>query len=205
MNGERSFAATSLPVARRLATAGIIAILMAMLVGPAFSPPEFDWIRHSTSEQAGQHMEGAWIMRTGFAAYGGAVLLASALTLRQHLWPRAALAVFGAGLVATAIWSNAPIIATLPADMHEDWLHSVASGVVGTAFAAACAASLFAPGGTRRDWLAWVGLTIAMVIPLAMNWFPELRGLLQRAMFGYSFLFVLREFGDPAIFDKANS
>ncbi len=105
-----------------------------------------------------------------------------------------ALSVFGAGLVATAIWSNAPIVPGLAADVHEDWLHSVASGLVGTAFAAACAARLFAPGGSRGDLLAWLGLAISIAIPLAMGALPELRGLLQRAMFGFSFVFVFREF-----------
>ena len=110
-------------------------------------------------------MPGAWIMRAGFLAYGGGALAASLTTLHCRSLVRAALAVFGAGLIATAIWSNAPIVTRLPADMHEDWLHSVASGIVGTAFATACATSLFAPEGSRRDAAAWFGLAIAVAIP----------------------------------------
>ncbi len=107
---------------------------------------------------------------------------------------RGALALFGLGLIGTAIWSNAPILANLPTDIYEDWLHSVASGVVGTAFAAACALRLFAPGGTRHDLLAWAGLAVSVIFPLVMGAFPEVRGALQRAMFGVSFVFVVREF-----------
>ncbi len=178
----------------RIVAIGILAILTAIILGPAFSPPEFDWMRHSTSEQAGQHMPGAWIMRAGFVAYGTSILAAVALRPRKAVWARIALSVFGGGLIATAIWSNAPIVPGLAADLREDWLHSVASGVVGTAFAAACAARLFAPGGSRTDALAWLGLVISVAIPLAMEAQPELRGLLQRAMFGFSFIYVLREF-----------
>jgi hypothetical protein len=173
---------------------GIVVILIAMIVGPILSPPEFSWLRHSTSEQAGQHMPGAWIMRVGFVTYGFGTLLAALSDWPPRSMVRGALTLFGLGLIGTAIWSNAPILPTLPADAHEDWLHSVASGIVGTAFAAACAARLFAPDGSRRDFLAWAGLVVSVTFPLAMGEFPEFRGALQRAMFAVSFVFVAREF-----------
>jgi hypothetical protein len=173
---------------------GIVVILIAMIVGPIFSPSGFSWLRHSTSEQAGQHLAGAWIMRTGFAAYGLGTLSAALSNWPLRSLVRSALALFGLGLIGAAIWSNAPILPNLPVDMHEDWLHSVASGVVGTAFAAACAARLFAPGGSRYDLLAWAGLAVSVIFPLAMDELPEIRGALQRAMFLVSFVFVIREF-----------
>lgn len=140
-------------------------------------------------------MTGAWIMRAGFVAYGLGTFSAALSD-----WPpprsmvRGALALFGLGLIGAAIWSNAPILPNLLADMHEDWLHSVASGIVGTAFAAACAARLFSHGGSRYDPLAWAGLVVSVTFPLAMDELPEFRGALQRAMFAVSFVFVAREF-----------
>lgn len=177
-----------------VAVGGVGAILLAMLAGPALSPPEFDWLRHTSSEQAAQGSPGAWAMRAGFAAYGLATALAAWLDRGTRPLVRAALGVFGLGLVAAAIWSNAPIIPGLAADMAEDWRHSVASGVVGTGFACACAARLFAPGGAPRDALAWAGLAAAVLVPMAMMASDEFRGLLQRGMFGLSYVFVIREF-----------
>lgn len=176
------------------ALAGVSGIATAMLIGPIFSPPEFDWIVHSTSEQAGQHMPGAWIMRGGFLGYGLGVAMAAALEWRQAPAVKSALIAFGIGLVAAAVWSNAPILPGVPAEMGEDKLHSIASGVVGTAFALACAARLLGARRDRIDRLSLAGLVVAVAIPLGMNMFPELRGLLQRAMFVFSFAFVLREF-----------
>jgi hypothetical protein len=180
-----------------ISCSGISIIVLAILIGPFFSPPEFSWIQHSTSEQAGQDMTGAWIMRLGFVGYGAATLAAALVDWSARPFVRAALTLFGMGLLGTAIWSNASILPGLSSDMHEDWLHSVASGVVGTAFAGACAARLFAPGGSRRDMLAWGGLVVSVAFPLAMVELPELRGLIQRAMFGVSFIFVTREFVYP--------
>jgi hypothetical protein len=172
-------------------------MLLAILVGPSFSPPEFSWVLHSTSEQAGQHLAGAWMMRAGFVSYGLGTLLAALADRHTRPFVRMALIVFGLGLIGTAIWSNASILPNTLSDGNEDWLHSVASGIVGTAFAAACAARLFTPGGSTRDVSAWVGLAISVVIPLAMGVWPDFRGLLQRAMFGFSFIFVAREFMSP--------
>lgn len=185
---------TSKTLARLFVMLGVGAIALAMLIGPLFSSNDFSWLRHTTSEQAAQGHDGAWIMRAGFVAYGFGVFAAALLDWRRRIFVRLALAAFGAGLVATAIWSNAPITAAVVADMNDDRLHSIASGVVGAAFALACAARLFGPGGSRSDLLAWAGLLIAILIPAAMMHFGDIRGALQRAMFAFSFVFVLREF-----------
>jgi hypothetical protein len=133
-------------------------------------------------------------MRVGFVAYGLGTLLAAIVSQRMLPFMRGALIAFGIGLNGAAIWSNASILPGVAPDMHENWLHSVASGIVGTAFAIACAARLFSPGGSKRNVLAWVGLVISVAVPLAMGAWPDIRGLLQRVMFGFSFVFVAREF-----------
>lgn len=178
-----------------LSLAGIAVLAVAMVFGPLASPPEFTWIGHTTSEQAGQGMPGAWIMRAGFVAFGVGTALAAVAQRGGMPWVRAALAVFGAGMVATAVWSNASILPGVASDMTEDRMHSIASGLVGTAFAAACAARLFSPGGSVRDPLAIVGLAASVILPMSMDLWPEARGLLQRIMFAISFAFIAREFG----------
>lgn len=173
---------------------GMAGLAAAIFIGPLFSPPAFDWIKHSTSEQAGQNMPGASIMQAGFLAYGLGVIAAVALAIGPRPWVRGALLVFGSGLLAAAAWSNAPIVEGLAVNWHEDWLHSVASGLVGAAFATACACALFAPQGSPRDLLAWAGLLISVAVPVAMFEIDAVRGLLQRSMFAFSCVFVMREF-----------
>lgn len=177
-----------------IALSGILVMVAAMLVGPALSPPEYEWMRHSVSEQAGQLIEGAWAMRLGFFALGGSVVVAAVRALGQRPILRAALVVFGAGMIGAAVWSHAPFLPNLPANTREDQLHSVASSVAGIGFAASCAAALFEPPGARRDLLTWLGLIVSVVIPLAMLQFPAHAGLLQRVMFVVSFAFISRVF-----------
>lgn len=177
-----------------IALIGIGVIGLAILFGPLASPPEFSWWRHSISEQSGQNLKGAWIMRLGLFAYGLAVLSSASIDWRRRTLVRAALILFGLGLVGTAVWSNASILPDTVSDMTEDRLHSIASGVVGTAFAIACAARLFGPAGTRHDILAWIAMSASVILPLLMLELPDFRGLTQRIMFAISFLFVAREF-----------
>lgn len=178
-----------------LALAGCAAMVVAMLAGPALAPPEFDWIRHTTSQQAGQHVAGAWIMRLGFVGYGLGTLLAALDDRHRRPLVRAALGLFGMGLIATAVWSHAAIGPDPRSDPAEDMWHSVASFAVGIGFAAACALRLSGPGGRRGDVLAWAGLVISVAIPLAMQALPAFAGLLQRAMFVFSMVLVAQEFG----------
>lgn len=184
--------------APQIAIGGIASIILAIFIGPLLSPPEFSWVRHTTSEQAGQLVSGAWVMRSGFVAYGTAIIAASAIDARTRPFVRVALAAFGCGLIATAIWSNASFLPQATSDMHEDLLHSIASSFVGIAFATACAARLFAPGGSSRDLVAWTGLVMSVAVPLAMSVFPDVSGMSQRIMFAVSFLFVWREFRETS-------
>ncbi|MBX2821930.1 MAG: hypothetical protein KTR29_19705, partial [Rhodothermaceae bacterium] len=75
-------------------------------------------------------------------------------------------------------------------NMGEDWYHSMFSNIVGVAFAFACSGKLFMPSGSLKSHIAWVGLAVSILIALSMGAFPEIRGVLQRLMFGVSFLFV---------------
>ena len=184
------------PTPIAVAICGIAFIVIAFLAGPAFSPSEFSWLRHTVSEQASQSLDGAWIMRLGFVAYGFCTSYAAFLDRHTRPNIRYVLMVFGMGLIATAVWSNASIMPNFDSDLREDWIHSIASGIVGTAFASACALRIFAPFGSTRDVLAWIGLLASIAIPFAMNQVPDYQGLLQRAMFLISFAFVIREFSD---------
>jgi hypothetical protein len=180
--------------ARVLSAFGIAALAVAMLFGPTLSPPEFNWVIHSMSEQAGQDMPGAWMMRTGFAGFGLGTAMAAFLIWRASPLLHTALLAFGVGLLAAAAWSNASILPGFASDLAEDSVHSVASAFVGTSFAAACTACMLRARRPSDRYLGAIGLAIAVFIPVTMTAFPEWRGVMQRAMFTFSLIFVWRQF-----------
>ncbi|MDH5531070.1 MAG: DUF998 domain-containing protein [Paracoccaceae bacterium] len=173
---------------------GIAVILAAMVVGPGFSHPDYSSFIHTTSELAGQNMPNAWIMRSGLGLYGASTALAALIAFRRAPATCAALILFGTALTGTAIWSHVPIDPSLGSDLAEDRLHSLFSGLTGTAFAIACTARLWSKGWAPSDWAAWAGLFASVGLTAAMSALPEAAGALQRLMFVISFGFAMGQF-----------
>ncbi|MDZ7627712.1 MAG: DUF998 domain-containing protein [Parvularculaceae bacterium] len=186
-----------------LVASGITAFMLAAFIGPFMSHPAYSSVSHSVSELAGQNMPNAWIMRTGFVAFGGATMIAALSRLRADPAVSSTLCVFGAAMIAAAVWSHLPIAAAGGGERMENDLHSVAASVMGVAFASACAARLWTQRTHHRaqaqiDWLSAAGLVIAIGVPLLMLQFPAVAGVLQRGMFLFSFVWVFRAFGRGA-------
>lgn len=176
-----------------LALAGIAVFVIAALVGPFFSHPDYSWFSHTTSELAGQTMPNAWIMRLGFISFGAGVSAAAVLRRRVAPFTCYPLIVFGLAMMAAALWSNAPIDPETPFSQREDALHSIAASTMGFAFAAATAGRLWRCGWSMRDGLSWLGLGSSVGLPLLMAALPQVDGALQRIMFTISFVWIARE------------
>ena len=188
---------------RKTATAtaltGVLAFGLAATTGPVFSHPDYSSIAHTTSELAGQGMPDAWIMRSGFAAFGLCTAMAAAMRLRDRPFTSAPLIVFGAAMLAAAVWSNAPIDRSVVYSLREDAIHSAAASLMGLAFAVACLARLWMTAFPLRDGLSWLALAASIGLPLGMIAFPNVDGGLQRLMFAISFVWIIREAGSPAV------
>ncbi len=172
--------------------AGIAAFVLATIVGPFLSHPDYRSVSHSVSELAGQNMPNAWIMRAGFVAFGAAVVVATLLHWRSGPAVSIAVVIFGLAMIAAAIWSHLPIDLALGGSKAEDDRHSIAATVMGAAFAAACAAKAWLGGRDDIDWLSILGLVAAIGLPLLMLGIPMIAGAAQRVMFGISFVWLVR-------------
>jgi hypothetical protein len=67
------------------ARTGILALylvaILSLALAPLLMPAGYDWVRHTTSESAAQGLDGAWLARLGFVAFGLAVLASAAIPL----------------------------------------------------------------------------------------------------------------------------
>ena len=187
-------------VGRRGAAVGVVALLVvsavALAVAPAFMPDGYYWVTHTTSESAAQGLEGAWVARLGFVAFGLAVLwlVAGAAPTwgRGAVWMHAA---FGVSMVGTAAFSHMPWWAGAPFDPVEDLLHSVTATAMGFAFVfgvmlrfaqrwfGGASAGGASTRGRRCAALDVVAVVAASVIPLIMLFEADVAGLVQRLMF----------------------
>ncbi len=176
----------------RSATAiGVYTIVLAMLVGPAFSPNNFNWIEHTTSQQAGQLVAGAWIMRLGFVGFGLGILFDATSRLRAAEWQNSLFWFFGLSMVLVAVFSHRPIDASLAYDMSDDWLHSLFATAMGFAFGFGVAWRMYHMRSRLPLILSAVAAAASIILPLAMWQLPNYAGLLQRLMFLISFVWFM--------------
>ncbi len=182
-----------MPRAALPALLGIAGMVLAILVGPYFSHPDYSSLMHRTSQMAGQNMPNAWIMRTGFLAFGAGVLISALMIWSRGRVIAGALAVFGAAMAGVGLWSAAPIDPAMGFDPAEDMVHSMMANVMGTAFCVAAVARLWRAGWPGHDGLSWIAAVASIALPLAMLQFPDVAGAMQRAMFAISFLWIGRQ------------
>lgn len=177
-------------LARRVALSGIVLFVAAVAFGPSFSHPAYSSIGHTTSELAGQNMPFAWIMRVGFAGYGLSAAVAALAIARSLPEVAAATIIFGVALIACAFWSHLPIDAALGGSLSEDRLHSAAAMTAGVAFTVGAMLHLRRTHLGADDWPSWLALCASIGLPLAMLALPAIDGILQRLMFGISFIWL---------------
>lgn len=183
----------------RGAAGSVLFLLAGSAVAVAFAPVVLDnsysWMAHTTSDAAGQGVQGAWLTRLGFVTFGLGVLWLSHWMIAVWRRPATALhVVFGSCLMAVAAFSLRSWQVGAPYDRTEDLLHSVAATVMGFAFALGVVAVGARPGRPASyRVLDLVAIAVSVVIPLSMAASGEHSGALQRAMFAVAYLWYATE------------
>jgi hypothetical protein len=178
-------------VAPAIVVTGLCASAAALALAPAVMPAGYSWVTHTTSESAAQGVQGAWVARLGFLLFGLSVLLLAAEN-RRHWGAAGSMlhGLFGAFMVATAAFSSRSWVESAPFDATEDLLHSVTATGMGFAFAGGAVAVWI---GDRPLWrfrriVTLLAVTASIVLPLGMAIWPDIDGVLQRAMFAIAYL-----------------
>jgi Protein of unknown function (DUF998) len=169
---------------------GALIAAAAMTIGPTFNVEGYSSVRHTTSELGAQDTPGAWIMNAGFIAFGAGVLIDALRGLHAARLPAVLFMVFGVSMIMTGVFSHRPIDAGAPYSILEDDLHSLFSSAVGVAFAFGVLAFMFVRRGVGPVAAHWAAVAAATILPLAMNFYPGVEGVLQRSMFLVSFVWL---------------
>jgi hypothetical protein len=81
--------------------------VLALAVAPALMPENYSWIINTTSESAGQGVNGAWVARLGFLMFGLSVIwLASQCERSWGRWAVMLHMAFGVFMTAAAVFSS---------------------------------------------------------------------------------------------------
>ncbi len=175
----------------RVATLLLLFASAALVVLAAMEmPAPYSWRTHTISESAAQGQQHAWLARLSFLCFGAAVLLLS--LARKLVWGRGAYwshLLFAGCMFGTAAFSHKPWVSGVPFDTFEDFLHSVTATGMGFAFAAGVVVRFLQrePAATAARVIDVIALLAATVLSPIGAAFPEVGGMLQRAMFGVAY------------------
>lgn len=176
-----------------------IAFAEAVTVGTMLTA-DYSSIRQTISELASPGMPHPAVVNAGFAAYGVLVLPLAPL-LRRVIGPGTAgalafglVCVYGAGAVLAAVFTDRSLVPML--GLEENTWHDVSARM---GFGAILALTLYVPYALRGQpsWRTWrtfsltmAVMTIAFAAPFQARWWPDAHGLLQRAFFATTMLWV---------------
>lgn len=178
--------------------AAVIALLALTTLGLIASPlllgDGYSIVSNSVSEAAAQQTPGSWAGRLTLLLSGLAVLLTALLRFRSWGWvATTALTAFGVMWMLTAVFSTRSWVAGTPFDETEDALHSAFASGMAIIVVGAVAIMLRRPSSTADRWWALGLLVVASVLPLAGMLWSEWSGVLQRAMFVLTYVWLARE------------
>jgi hypothetical membrane protein len=166
-----------------------------------FAPPGYRWTMNTISDLGSQGHVNKWVMQAGFIGFG--LLLAGGLLLNFRRLgrinpPDLLLIVYGLSILVTGFFCTAPINSALPFSASEAQVHSLFAALAGFALVGGMVWYL-AISPTRRVFhLIFLVLVIALsgLFGLSENGqFPIEKGILQRALYLVSFIWLVFQGG----------
>lgn len=173
---------------RTLSAFCIILFVLVSIGLPFFSFEGYSILSNTTSHLAAQGSPFAWIMDIVFVCLGIMAIITTFFT--RILYLQLIGGIFGLSLVMTAFFPHAPLVASVPANLLQDQIHSVFASITGFSFTLlAIGQGVMSRGSQRVGGIVLAG--IAIIISIGMMAFPSFMGLLQRLMFVSAFGWLL--------------
>ncbi len=175
----------------RLTYFGILAFVVAVIAGPLYTVSGYSPVRNLISELSAQNTQGNWFMSAGFIALGLCIAYDGVRAFSVQQLPFIA---FGIFMLLAGLFSHRPIAPEAP---FVQWAHTVHSALA-TAAGISITIGLAWQAGTQQSLLqrviAGALAIVCLAFPLAMFRFPEVQGLVQRAMYVLVFAWLLHSY-----------
>jgi len=173
----------------------LLVTVLAIGLGPLYSEPEYSWVRNSVSQLGAQSTKNSAIMVVGFLALGMGLVVD---TFRSRDLRRIPFGLFGLFFALAGCFPHEAWIEGRESSALIHRLHQVMANLSGLAITVG---HLVAGTVASRKSAKFVSFSLAVscvVLPLAMLKLPELMGLLQRLMYGLTFLWLWKNPGVPS-------
>ena len=156
----------------------------AILFGPLYSEPQYDWVTHTVSQLGAQSTRNSWIMVTGFLVLGIGLVVD---IVRFRDVRMALFGLFGLFFALAGCFPHQAWIEGRPSSGNLHLMHQIMANLSGLAITAAHLVTGFTAETVRRRSVSTILAMSCLILPLAMFQFQNYTGVIQRIMYGASF------------------
>lgn len=169
---------------------GICICVVAALIAPFFTHPDYNWVRHTTGELAGQQMPNAWIMRVGFISLGFGVFFDALQKVAKHQREYMPFIVFGFCMIGAGTFNQRSIDTTqFFAEPLAHW-HGFLFIISAIALAAGIGRHAYASEDTKVRAISFVAFVIVVSMAPVIYFLPSIAGVLERFGLGVALLWM---------------
>lgn len=163
---------------------GYILLIATLFVVPFFSFEGYSLTEHTLSDLGAQKVSGNWITNTTIIFLSCAIIPLATKQLQLHWRHLACLYFFCISFLFTGIYQLAGLDAhQYVFDYTDDALHYLFSLMSGFAFCLFCIFFIFIVRKKRHKWQTLGALSLAVIVPVLIYYYPEYKGVFQRALY----------------------
>lgn len=157
-----------------------VLFIVVSTVLACFSFDGYSILSNTTSHLGAQGSPYSWVMNGVFILLG---VLSIWHTYRSRIrYHQIVGGVFGISLIMAGLFQHAPLVESVQADRLQDLMHSIFANITGFSFTMLAIGHGIISRGFQRSTAILLAM-VAIAISITMFAFPEIMGLLQRAMF----------------------
>ncbi len=170
---------------------GVLAALIAIVFGPLYTDPQYNWLHHTVSELAAQNTRNAWVMQIGLSALG----IGIAVDFLRHRHPAdIPFVAFGLFVTLSALFPHRPFVEGRAFSEALDLIHSVCASLTGLSAVLGFVVRCIVEKQLQKKWVYASLAVMYTVLPLMMTIYPSLAGVFQRVIFGSFFVWAVMDY-----------
>jgi hypothetical membrane protein len=169
----------------------VVLLFLAMFILPYFSVDSYAIAKNTTSHLGAQKAPNAWIMNLCFLVTGLSCVIEAWLHLKNWVFQKYVLSIFGVSFFLTGFFRHAPIVEGISYNLLQEQLHSVFAWINGFSFTLLVVSVIFIEKKRFSQLVDSVVALFLTLLSLLMVYLSDYSGIWQRIIFIISFVWLL--------------
>ncbi len=158
-----------------------------IIFGPLYSEPQYSWIKNTVSQLGAQSTKNNWIMIMGFVSLGISLFIKTIYSRKLKLIP---FGLFGLFFALSGCFPHQAWIVGRPSHEILHRMHQIMANLSGIAITMGHLGYALTTKQKRERIVSLILAATCVVFPLLMIHFSDFMGIIQKSMYGLTFLWI---------------